>query len=281
MAKLPRHKRTKDFQRMVLQKRDVDIILAVYENRFLRRDQIERLFFGATSACNQRLQKLYQHKFLDRIYQPVEFGSSQAVYALDSVGAEVVAAKYGVLKSQINWKRRNNVVENLYLNHTIGVAELHISLLCALRDHYEDVTLLFWKREGFLPREKVRDPDNPENKISLIPDAFFGLQTDQGKLFFFVETDMATTTLERFSRKIVAYREYWKSGQYSERYTYRNFRVLAVTTGPQRMNNLIEVAGNIGARNMFLFSVQRLASLDPLGSSWYRPNSLDPISILD
>ncbi|PIZ37464.1 hypothetical protein, partial [Candidatus Aquicultor secundus] len=70
MARLPRNRRVKDFQRMVLQARDIAIILAVYENRFLRRDQIERLFFSTTSACNQRLQALYQHKFLDRIYQP-------------------------------------------------------------------------------------------------------------------------------------------------------------------------------------------------------------------
>jgi len=280
MARLPRNRRVKDFQRMVLQGRDIAIILSVYENRFLRRDQIERLFFGTTSACNQRLQALYQHKFLDRIYQPVDFGSSQAVYALDKVGAEVVAAKLGVSKNQVNWKRRQNRVENLFMDHTLGVSEMHVSLQCAL-SHRDDVKLLFWKREGFLPREKVGDPENPEKKLSLIPDAFFGLEMEQGRLFFFVETDMATTTLERFGSKIIAYREYWKSGQFSARYTYRNFRVLTVTTGPQRLNNLIQVAANAGAKNMFLFTVQGFISAGILEDIWYRPNTLDPISILD
>lgn len=283
MERLPRHKRTKDFQRMVLQPRDVAIILSVYENRFLRRDQVEKLFFSTTSACNQRLQKLYQHKFLDRIYQPVDFGSSQAVYALDSVGAEVVAAKLGVGKRQINWTRRHNKIEFLFLGHTLAVSEVRVGLEMALRmrDEDEALKLLFWKREAFLPREKVQDPDNPEKRLSVIPDAFFGLETDRGKLFFFVEVDMGTETLERFRTKIVAYREYWKSGQFLERYTYRNFRVLTVTNGVQRLNNLIGTADKAGAKNMFLFTVHQLASSDVLGASWYRPNSLDPISILD
>lgn len=282
MEKIPRHKRTKDFQRMVLQARDIGIVLAVYENRFLRRDQIEKLFFKTTPTCNQRLQKLYQHKFLDRIFQPVDFGSSQAVYALDSVGAEVVAAKIGVAKRQINWTRRHNQIEYLFLAHTLAVSELRVGLELALRFREEsDVKLIFWKREGLLPREKVQDPENPEKKLSVIPDAFFGLETDRGKLFFFVEVDMGTETLDRFRTKIVAYREYWKSGKFSDRYTYRNFRVLTVTNGVQRLNNLIATADKTGAKNMFLFTVDKLASSDILGDSWYRPNSLDPISILD
>lgn len=280
--RLPRYKRTKDFQRMVLQARDIGIILAVYENRFLRRDQIERLFFKTTPTCNQRLQKLYQHKFLDRIIQPVDFGSSQAVYALDSVGAEVVAAKIGASKNQINWTRRHNQIEHLFMNHTLAVSELNVALQQAFRLREEkDVKLLFWKREGFLPREKVQDPENPERRLSVIPDAFFGLETERGKLFFFVEVDMGTETLDRFRTKIVAYREYWKTGAFSNRYTYRNFRVLTVTNGIQRLNNLIGVADKTGAKNMFLFTIDKLASSDIIGTSWYKPQSLDPVSILD
>ncbi len=280
MAKTPRHKRTKDFQRMVLQQRDIQIIQSVYENRFLRRDQIERLFFKTTSACNQRLQKLYQHKFLDRIYQPVDFGSSQAVYALDKVGIEVLAAKYGVKMSQVYWKRRHNRVENFFMAHVLGVSEAYVALRVALRKQ-EDVKLLFWKRESFLPREKVQDPENPEHKISLIPDAFFGLDTPRGKVFFFVEVDMATETLDRFKSKVIAYREYWKTGKFSERYSYRNFRVLTITTGPQRLNNLIQTTASTGARNMFLFTVEDLASTAFMRQVWYLPLSTDPISILD
>lgn len=280
--KSPRNKRTKDFKRMVLQPRDVAIMLSVYENRFLRRDQIEKLFFNKTAACNQRLQKLYQHKFLDRLYQPIGLGSSKAVYALDSLGAEVVAAKLGVGKNQINWTRRHNNIEHLFMAHTLAVSELRVALELALRFREEkDVQLLFWKREAFLPREKVQNPEHPEKKLSVIPDAFFGLQLPQGKYYFFVEVDMGTETQDRFRTKIIAYREYWKSGAFNNRYNYHNFRILTVTNGVQRLNNLIGTAAKAGAKNMFLFTVSELASSDFLGDSWYKPQSLDPVSMLD
>ncbi|MCL5291217.1 MAG: replication-relaxation family protein [Actinobacteria bacterium] len=282
MERAPRNKRIPGISRILIQKRDKEIILAVHENRFLRRDQIEKLFFAgsSTSACNQRLMKLYQHKFLDRLFLPIGFGSNQAVYALDRLGAEVVAANLGISPSQVNWKRKHNKVEYFFLEHTVGVSEVHVSLQIALRER-ANVDLLFWKREAFLPKDKVQDPEHPENRLPVYPDAFFGLQLEDGKSFFFIEVDMATEPLGRFRKKLVAYQQYWKSGQYRERYNYRNFRVLTVTTGPERMNNLLKVADSVGARNMFVFTVAELIPKDILGPIWFKPNSLNPTTILD
>jgi len=73
-----KRKTKKQKKPLVLTERDRAIILSVYENRFLRRDQIQRLFFSKSSlpACNMRLKKLYDHRFLDRLYKPVAVGSS-------------------------------------------------------------------------------------------------------------------------------------------------------------------------------------------------------------
>lgn len=280
MERTPRNKRILGMPRVIIQRRDKEIILAVYENRFLRRDQIERLFFTTTSGCNQRLIKLYQHKFLDRLFLPINIGSSQAVYALDKLGAEVVASHLEVHKNQINWRRKHNKVEYFFLDHTIGVSEVNVSLQLVLKEKPE-VGLLFWKREAFLPKDKVWDPYNMENSLPVRPDAFFGLQLKEGKSYFFVEVDMATETLDRYKRKLIAYQQYWSSGQYQKRYRYKNFRVLTVTTGPERMTNLLKVAESLGAKNMFLFTTRELVSKDMLGSIWFKPTTLNPISILD
>lgn len=277
MEKIPRNKRTAGVPRIIVQKRDTEIILAVYENRFLKRDQLERLFFNTMSACNQRLFKLYQHKFLDRLFLPVEIGSSQAVYALDRLGAQVVSANLG---GPVSWKRKENKVEYLFLEHTVGVSEFNVSLQVALRGR-DDVGCLFWKREAFLPKEMVQDPNHYENRLPVCPDAFFGLQLEDGRSFFFLEFDRGTETLTKFSKKLVAYQQYWRTGKYQERYNYKNFRVLTVTTGPERLNNLIRIAGNIGARNMFLFTTKELAERDILGPVWYRPTTSNPTTILD
>lgn len=276
----PRNRRIHGIPRIWLQARDREIILAVYENRFMRRDQIERLFFSTTSATNQRLMPLYQHRFLDRLFLPVDVGSSQAVYALDRFGAHVVGHHFGAPASQVPWKRRHNRVEWFFLEHTLAVTEANVAMKAVLAER-EDVRMLFWRREAWLATEKLPDPEGGEKKLIVAPDAFFGLETKLGRSYFFVEADMATETLERFRRKLLAYQQYWKSGAYHRRYSYRNFRVLTVTTGAERANNLIRLAGDLGAKNMFLFTTAELASKNILGPVWYKPITLDPISILD
>ncbi len=280
MTRRPRHRRDVSYPRMVLTERDRQIILAVHENRFLKRGQIERLFFATTSAANQRLAKLFHHGFLDRLYLPVEIGSAQAVYALDKKGADFVAGEQQVPVGRISWRRKHNRVEFFFLEHTVGVAEVNVALQLATRGR-DDVELILWKREAFLPKDRVRDPDDWEEKLPVAPDAFFGIHGPQGRSFFFVEVDMGTENLERVRSKLVAYQEYWRSGTYQERYGVGHFRVLTITTGPQRLANLIDVAAGAGAKNMFLFSTAEAVSRDVLGPIWRKPNTVDPITILD
>lgn len=280
MSRVPRNRRVEEYQRMVLTERDREIVAAVYENRFLRRDQIERLFFTTTAACNARLVKLYQHRLLDRLYLPVEIGSSQAVYALDKGGAELLAGKLHVPPSSLGWRRKHNRVEFFFLEHTVGVAELNVAMQVALQKR-SDVKLLFFKREGFLQRERVQDPDDWEETLPVAPDAFFGLEQPQGRSFFFVEVDMGTESLKRIRRKLAAYQEYWRSGAYQERYGFRNFRVLVIAEGADRLANLVSTAAELGAKNMFLFALSQNVSVRVLDRIWFKPNTLDPTTILD
>jgi len=255
MKKIPRNKRIKQAPRMILQRRDKDIILSVYENRFLRRDQIERLFFGNTASCNQRLMKLYQNKYLDRLFQPVSFGSTQAVYGLDKRGADIVALELGVDRSEIHWKRRDNRVEFLFLEHTLDIAEFRLCLMKAIqKDRTADI--LFWQREGKELQDRVENPKGNSNYLPINPDAFFGIQTAEGKSFYFVEIDRGTESNRRFIKKITAYKQYWKTKKYQDRYNFRSFRVLIVTTTQKRLNNLLTKTGEAGGKNMFLFTTK-------------------------
>ena len=122
---------------MRLTERDVRIILSVYENRFMRRDQIQRLHFAGSSvqATSARLKKHSDHKFLDKMQRPVAGGASQAVYALNKRGADVVAMNLDVSRQQVHWKRDNNRVEWFFMEHTLSVSEFKvcIDLGCALK----------------------------------------------------------------------------------------------------------------------------------------------------
>lgn len=251
--RISRYKRVSNPPRMYLTERDRKIILAVYEHRLLRRDQIERLFFTQTSSCNQRLMRLYQHGYLERIFKPVSFGSSQAVYALDKNGADSVAKELGIDRTKINWKRKNNKVEMLFLEHTLAISEFYTNLILSLRKR-PDIELLFWKRESKELNDRVPDPEGRRKYLTVSPDAFFGIQTPPGKSYFFLEVDMGTMPLTRFKTKIIAYRQYWKTGKYTERYRFRSFRMITVANTERRLENLQKVTREAGGRNMFIFS---------------------------
>lgn len=267
---------------MQLTARDVSIILSVYENRFLKRDQIQRLHFPYVSrmACNKRIKALYEHKFLDRLIKPVVIGSHQLVYALDKRGADLVAAALEIDRRKVRWNRANNRVEFFFLEHTLAVSEFRVCLSVALARRREE--LIFWQRGDRSHLRRISMTNAKKKYFTVAPDAFFGIQSGRGKHIFFLEVDMGTETLSRFTEKVVAYKRYWKSRQYTEEYGFNHFRVLTVAESERRLANLIRATGKAGGRQMFLFTTfSAMQSDSPLGSVWLSPFTDSPTSLLE
>ena len=267
---------------MSLTARDVMIILSVYENRFLRRDQIQRLHFADASitACCVRLKKLYENRFLDRVGRPATSVKAQAVYALDKRGTDVVAAALEINRHKIRWSRASNRVEWLFMEHTLAVSEFKVCLDVALAGRGEEI--FFYQRGDRSHLRRISVTGSKKKYFVVAPDAFLGIQTGRGKCIFFLEVDMGTETLTRFAEKIVAYKRYWKSRQYTEEYGFNHFRVLTVAESERRLANLRRATGNAGGQRMFLFTTFRaLQSNSPLGCIWLSPLSDSPISLLE
>ena len=223
---------------MSLTARDVLIILSVYENRFLRRDQIQRLHFANASitACCVRLKKLYENRFLDRVGRPAASVKSQAVYALDKRGADVVAAALEIERQKVRWSRVGNRVEWLFMEHTLAVSEFKVCLDVALTGRGEEI--FFYQRGDRSHLRRISVTGAKKKYFVVAPDAFFGIQSDRGKHIFFLEVDMGTETLSRFAEKVTAYKRYWKSGKYGEEYGFNHFRVITVCESDRRLANL-------------------------------------------
>ncbi len=267
---------------IVLTNRDKAIILSVYENRFLQRDQIQRIFFPDVSipACNMRLKKLYEHRFLDRLIRPVVVGSNQIVYALHQRGADIVSAVLNIERQGVNWKRDHNRVEFLFMDHTLSVSEFKINLDLALAEEYS-TELLFYSRESKGLMARLPDPDRKKKHLIVNPDAFFGLKTEAGNSYFFLEIDMGTESLKRFAEKVTAYKKYWKTGKYHKDYEFNHFRVLTVAESKKRLSNLIKVTGNAGGNNMFVFALMTdIQNKNLLSQIWLSPASSLKIALL-
>ncbi len=266
---------------MRLTLRDVSVILSVYENRFMRRDQIQRLHFPGSSvqATSARLKKLSDHKFLDKMQRPVIGGASQAVYALNKRGADVVTMNLDVSRQQVHWKRDNNRVEWLFMEHTLAVSEFKVCLDLALRGR--EAELYFHQRGDRSLIRRVSDPSGKKKYLVVAPDAFFGVQTERGKHIFFLEVDMGTETLKRIQEKVIAYKKYWKSGKYEKEYGFNHFRVLTVAESETRLANLIQATGKVGGKYMFVFTtfagLHNVGIFEPI---WLAAVSTIPLGII-
>lgn len=274
-------KRNNRIAPMMLTARDVSVILSVYENRFMRRDQIQRLYFASSSlqATSARLKKLSDHKFLDKLQRPIAGGASQAVYALNRRGADVVSAALQIDGHMVRWKRDNNRIEWLFMEHTLGVSEFKVCLDLALARRSEEIH--FYQRGDRSLLRRVSDPSGKKKYIVVAPDAFLGVQTERGNYIFFLEIDMGTETLKRFQEKVIAYKRYWKSGKFKEDYAFNHFRVLTVAESERRLANLIHATGKVGGRQMFVFTT--FAGLHNVGifnPIWLSPISAGPIAII-
>lgn len=269
-----------------LTERDVNILLFLLDTRFLSREQIERLFFSNESLtpttkkkANRRLTKMVNHGFLERLYKPVTVGKAQGVYGLGKQGYQLLSKVLEQDQRNLIFKKKANKVEFLFLEHNLGIAELRVGLELAKRNN-PAIDLLFWRRESKELNDRVNDPSKRQKYLPVTPDAFFGLQTNLGRSYFFLEVDMATQEHRRIARKIIAYRQYWKKGLYGQKYGFNSFRVLFVTTTQRRMTNLLKTAEKTGAKNMFLFATQSDVTegkiLDPI---WISP-ATENISII-
>jgi len=220
-----------------LTERDKKIILCVYEQRFLRLDQLQRLFFKSIRATQRRLKTLYELRFLSRTRLAKTFGegTSQYVYSLDEAGAYFIASQRKIERGDLRWKKKRNLVELMFLEHTLAVNEIYVRLKEAEKD--QECKLLEWVSErefqGYFWKDigKIR------------PDAYFKLEVCDPTLGepitydYFVEVDLGTMRLKSFAAKIQKYVELFLSEEYRSWFTFYP-TILIVSSTEQRLRTL-------------------------------------------
>ena len=254
---------------MHLTKRDRQVVEAVYVYRVLSREQIQRLFFPSDRTTNRVLSRLYHHGFLERRFLPVELGQgyNQAIYLLGERGADLLASTTGEDRETIAWKPQANEVGPLFLDHTLAVNDVRIAVtLAATQKGFE---LTKWIDESTLKSQEMKDyvlaewkdsqGQTRKRRMAVVPDGYFVITLEKKRAHFFLEVDMATEANKRFADKVRGYLAYMASGKYHERYQTKSLRVLTVTTGEKRLQNLKTTTEQAGGKNLFWFSLQEMA----------------------
>jgi hypothetical protein len=98
-------------------------------------------------------------------------------------------------------------------------------------------------------------------KVAVVPDGYFVLETKDKVFHCFLEADRGTVVgrssrwqTRDWRRKILAYVEYHRCGAFTKRYGGRGLRVLTVTTGETRLANLRAITEEAGGKARFWFT---------------------------
>ena len=248
---------------MRLTHRDIAVLRCVHDYRVLRRDQIESLLFPSKNTANERLKRLYHHRFLQRRWCPVEYGQgmSQALYLLDARGAEVLAEQPDADHEHIGWRASKNLVSSSFLEHTLMINDVRIAL--TLATNQAGARVRQWLGEDTLSAssDHVSIPGIPR-RVAVIPDSYFVLDMVDRRAHFFLEADRATLSNKRWGLRIRAYEAYVRSGHYTRRYATQSLRILTVTTGDKRLANLKATTERVGGGELFWFATHDALEAD-------------------
>jgi len=176
-------------------------------------------------------------------------------YCLSKKGAALISHLYSEKEArEIKWNEKQNKVEPFFIEHILAINDVRIAFLKAVlaTKEYE----LFWFNEQEVKawKEKVDDHENSGKTLPITPDAFLYLIGKNKKAYYFLEVDRATESNRRWRDKIKGYVEYVKSGKYQARFKTEALRVLTISTGKERIANLIKTTQSVENAYFFLFA---------------------------
>jgi hypothetical protein len=245
--------------------RDVEILRQTALHDVLTSQQIAALISAAFPVSSKahlgrRLQFLSQvarPRYLRRLSRQSLFSSLPSYcYELAPAGEEVLSQLYSWTRHQPEWHGRRRPFDHTLMTNALRVpVEIACRGLSALR-LIEPADILAYAPDLIHPAGAALDLGGR------VPDWSFGfhhLDRSAGRALehFFYEADCGGMRLRLGPRadpqnnirdKFQGYAELWKTLPFP-------FRVLTVTTGPERIANMIDVLDEIGAsKGGFLFS---------------------------
>jgi len=230
-----------------LSERDIAVIHAVAQHRFMTARQVETLLFYDHSSqltgarvCRRVLSRLTEQRLLTRLKRRVggvRAGSASYVYALGSGGGRLLT------------KEGYRVTEPspFFLDHTLAIADARIQLEIGARHRLFDLVEVEIEPQCW---RRFSGPGGAPTYVK--PDLYVVTGRADFEDCWFVEIDRGTESPAAISRKCRTYDLYWRSGlEQTEHGTYP--LVLWVTPDEQRAQRIERVVRQARNVNRDLF----------------------------
>lgn len=245
--------------------RDLDVLDALGDYRFLSIPQLQALHFPTNGTAETRLRRLHEHELVVRLYMPARPYDRRVhtIYGLSAKGAKLLRTRHeGAAPPHLSPKNERSA---LFLDHTLRRNDLRICLTLLARQN-PDFEFVSWEQTPEEVKARAEVPDGRDTqRLTLIPDAVFVLRQGESAAAFAVEIDMGTVRVTSMAERYRGYWCWWKAGGPAKRFGPIPFRVLTLTTTEAHLAALKRVATEApttGRKGSGLFWFTLLSALD-------------------
>jgi len=246
-------------RRIVIQARDERLLRELTVMRVADRELVKLVGgFRSTTRANARLLALVNAGLLRRFFQGTTAGGKKALYTLSSKGAQLIGSPCNGLRHRSD----EMVTANFFVAHQMAVNEIY----CAAKygtNPAQGVRFVRWL--GFSA------PITPA--ISLIPDGYFELRTEQGALAAFLEIDLGNEGATVWKKKVQNYLRYATSGEFEKRFGQTRFRVLVITNSESRLQAIRKTVREVTEKIFWFTTLDAIRREGLWNPVWLRPSN--------
>jgi hypothetical protein len=227
-----------DRQGIRLTARDLQIVEAVFEARYLTNQMITRLLFRPTtfSTCKQRLRYLYDLGYLAK---RVAYVNEPDIYFLGSQGVRYVASlgqySQGEVQRIAGVSGGSAEAPLLMMKHELTLSRLYTNARCECAQHG---WTLHWRNARLLELLK----------LGLQPDAWLEVSGSQSSRQAYLEFTAVMPTRQELASKIARYEAHWQT-------LGAPIPVLWLATSRRNLNTLRQGLAGSEYKDYFLFGL--------------------------
>lgn len=258
---------------LILQPRDIDILLNVFSYRFLTSGQARALSdFNSQKRANDRLRKLFDAGYLSRRIFNSAF-KKELLCFLGPKAIELVALKTGADPLEIRKKRMKALkTRDSFLPHFLSINNFRFSLETAGRVE-PPVKLDYWK---------YKPPLFLDGEHKIFPDAYFIAKCDGKTRLCFLEIDRSVESRQRIQKKIENYLDYGLNGDFERQFHFKHFRLMIVCKTSARLKTLRKIIEKASDQPFGWLAVEKnIAPERILSKIWYRANKEGEFSLIE
>jgi len=302
MTTAPRERRAfferpKDPRPIRITSRDIALLQNIARFRLVSASQLALLDGGSAQNVSRSLLALWENEYVERPEAQVTTrflyeGSRPMIYGLSRKGARLLREEgFDVRRRLLDGIDKEQKSGWRFVEHTVSIAGFIVALEVAAKarsgievldrgEILEDAPKT--RRDRQVRLEAVISLDGAMKRNAVVPDALFGLRFENDEeSYFMLEIDRGQMPIERhrnlqrtyFAKKMLTYYEANRQKRHVHDLGLGNFRVVTVTTTPQRVKAMVAAQRAITdgrGSNIFLFSDEAtlLSAGSPLDVEW-------------